>query len=468
MPPRSFLFFVVMVLVGAVLVRGGVGAETAATAELANDNGTVGGSYDAFDSGRSIAVRLDFNPANRPLRIDSIAILLEPQPGSAAVFPVTPRVESVVNNTPSGGDPLFTAPAARLQVNRREWYIIPVGFVLPAGENTLIVSLRSDGFPWEKAPRVLLDSSTNIPTRRNFYGQNFGNWLEHYRFWQPGGATVGHLMMRVHITTGPEALLTPSPTPTATLTPSPTPSPTLTPTLSPTPTLTPTRTPTRAPTATPTPTATSTPLPDGTIVELGASADTYLVAGQPDRAFGRSLSLEVGYRPDLGEHSVLTGGFFLADLPPTAEIVQAKLAVRVRSALNAAGMEIAAVGLNAAWSEDMVTAADIADGFWGERYDVRTLGNVRSGDWLEFDVTGLVRAWVTGEQPAYGIGLMALLAPTGTARVLVLDAHEVPYAGPRLWLVFRQAPTPIPTATPTATPTAAAFPLYWPFHRHDE
>ncbi|MCX7852589.1 MAG: hypothetical protein N2383_07360, partial [Caldilineales bacterium] len=215
---RSLLLVSVLILaLGVAFVRGGVGAETAATAELANDNGIVGGSYDAFDSGRSIAVRLSFNPANRPLRIDSIAILLEPQPGSAAVFPVTSRVEAVLNDAPAGGDPLFTAPAARLQVNRRDWYVIPVGFVLPAGGNSLIVSLRSDGFPWEKAPRVLLDNSTNVPTKRNFYGQNFGNWVEHYRFWQPNGAAVGHLMMRVHITTGPEALLTPSPTPTATL-----------------------------------------------------------------------------------------------------------------------------------------------------------------------------------------------------------------------------------------------------------
>lgn len=434
------------------------GADPAATTELANDNGVVGGSYDAFDSGRSIAVRLDFPSSARPLRIDGIAVLLEPQPGSALVFPVTPRVETVVNNAPGSGDPLFTAPAVRLQVDRRDWYFIPVGFVLPAGGNSLIVSLRSDGFPWEKAPRVLLDSSTAIPTHRNFYGQNFGNWLEHYRFWQPNGAVIGHLMMRTSITTGPEALLTPSPTPTATLTPSPTPSPTPTPTLSPTPTATPTRTPTRAPTATPTSTPTPTPLPEGTIVELGASADTYLAAGEPERNFGRHGSLEIGYRAGLGEQRALMGGFFLADLPPTAVIVQAKLAVRVRSAVNGLGMRVAAVRLNAAWSEETATASTIADGFWGERYDVLTLESIRPGDWLEFDVTALVREWVVGTQPAYGIGLVALPPGTEETRVLVLDAHEVPYVGPRLWLVFRMASP----STPTPTPTTVIFPLYWP------
>ncbi len=436
----------------AVLFR--AGAETAATAELANDNGMVGGSYDAFDSGRSIAVRLNLPSSARPLRIDGIVVLLEPQPGSALVFPVTPRVETVVNNAPGSGDPLFTAPAVRLQVDRRDWYFIPIGFVLPTADSSIIVSLRSDGFPWEKAPRVLLDSSTAIPTNRNFYGQNFGNWQEHYRFWQPNGAAIGHLMLRAHITIGPEALLTPTPTPTATLTPSPTPSPTPTPTLSPTPTATRTPTPTRAPTATPTSTPTATPLPEGTIVELGASADTYLSAGEPDRSFGRQSSLEVGYRAGLGEHRTLTGGFFLTDLPPSAVIIQAKLAVRVRSAVNGSGMQVAAVRLNAAWSEDTATAATIASGFWGERYDVLTLQNVRPGDWLEFDVTALVQEWVAGTQPAYGIGLVALPPGTEETRVLVLDAHEVPYMGPRLWLVFRGAATP--------TPTPATFPLYWP------
>jgi hypothetical protein len=152
------------------------------------------------------------------------------------------------------------------------------------------------------------------------------------------------------------------------------------------------------------------------------------------------------------------GGFFLADLPPTAVIVQAKLAVRVRSAVNGLGMQVAAVRLNGAWSEATATAGTIADGFWGERYDVLTLESVRPGDWLEFDVTAAVREWVAGTQPAYGLGLVALPPNTVQTQVLVLDAHEVPYAGPRLWLAFRTASP----STPTPTPTTVTFPLYWP------
>lgn len=446
-----------------------------ATVQLKNDSGVVGGGYDAFATGKAVAVRLDFNPANKPLRIDSIEVMMEPQADSSTNFPVTARVEYVVNNAPSGNpDAPFTVAGTRLHVVERGWYTIPVGFVYGETGSSLIVSLRSDDYPWVNPPRLLLDNSTNIQVRRDWYGQNFAAWVEHYSFWQPNGAATGYLMIRVNTTTGPDALKTPTVTPT--ITPTATPSPTATPTRTPTatatrpvtpsvtPTITPSRTatstltvtPTRTSTRSPTPTVTPTPLPDGSIVEFGASSDTYTVESQPNANFGRSITLATGFQSDSGLQRVLIGGFLLGGLPPEASVQQARLVLHVKEAQNVAGMQLQIRRLLASWHEEGATAANTA-GLWGEGIGAITLpANLKPGDWLEADVTELVRGWVEGRWPNDGLGLEVAPVDAGASQSLSFHAHETPYVGPRLWLVYR-----LPN-TPTPTPEAGWRSLYFP------
>ena len=414
-----------------------------------NDNGTVGGKYTDFVSGRMIAVRLDFRPTDLPVRIDSIDIALEPQSGSSSQFAVIARVEQNVNDTPAGRDPLFTR-WSQVTVDKADWYSIPLGYVVTSG-TSLIIGLQSSS---TTPPTVRLDSSVNIPRKRNFYGDRYGNWKEHYNFW-PNAATVGHLMMRASVTTGPDAIATPSSTPTATPLPTATPIPTPTSTRPPTFTPPPTPTATRTPTLTPAPT--STALPEGIIVELGASEDLYLVGDALDGNTARELKLDAGFRNGLGAHRVLTGGFLLAGIPSGSRINSAALALHVRTVSNPAALTLKARRLTAAWKESDVSGAG-RDGFWGETYGSQTLdASAATGTWVTLDVTNLVQGWVNGTWPNYGIGIDPAHANSANTHAITFDAHEYPYLGPRLRLVYSPpgfaTSTPTPTRTSTITPT---------------
>lgn len=429
--------------------------------QLANDSGIVGGRYTTFDSGRLIASRLSFNSADKPIRIDSIDVYMEPQAGSGGSFSVMARLEVMVDDAPSNQEPLFTR-VGKVTVTEPGWYRLFFDHVLQTSGNSFMISLLSFGADTAgyKSPAIGLDNSANIPVKRNYYGD--GNiWQEHYKFW-PQPATVGHLMMRANITTGPDALLTPSPTPTITPTPTltPTPTPTITPTSTLTPTVTPTRTVTPTPTATPTPTITPTPtsLPTGAFLELGASEDTFLLSKQPQANFGHDQTLDVGMTNTAGVHQALIGGFLLGGVPANVQLIKAELAVNVSSAQNTNGMMLQARRLTAAWSEETATLANSAE-IWGDVIALVQLGPAPSG-WLTIDVTQLVGDWLTGATPNFGIGLDAVVGVG--SQLLTVNAHEMPYLGPRLrlnYIVPTATPTATSTATPTVTPTPTATPI---------
>jgi hypothetical protein len=441
--------FLALLVVALAVAWPAVNAEPADTLQLANDSGVVGGGFDGLSGTRTVAVRLDFNPASRPIRVDSIAIYLTPQEGGSSSWPLFLRFENIINNAP-GGDPLFTISGLRATLNGPGWYTVPLpaGWLAPEGGSSLIVSLQSQDFPNRPAPIIGLDDSQNIQQRRNFYGQNFTAWQEHFAFW-PDAASVGHLMIRVNVTTGPEALLTPTvtptftptatPTPTHTRTPTQTPTRTLTPThtVTPTRTLTPTHTPTRTVTPTPTATITPTPIPEGVIVELGASADTYLAQQQQQSNFGRLTHLEVGYRGGMGLMQALAGGFHLSDIPPDAVITRADLAVNIRETALSGPLRLTAHRITAPWNEGAITAGNAGE-LWGEAYGVLDVtSGVAAGAWLAFDVTALVQGWIDGQWPAYGIGIDTSAQPSAGSHALTLHSHEVPYLGPRLRILYQ-------------------------------
>ena len=89
-------------------------------------------------------------------------------------------------------------------------------------------------------------------------------------------------------------------------------------------------------------------------------------------------------------------------------------------------------------------------------------GNIRAGDWVTLDVTELVRGWHDGRWPNEGIGIQTTSAGAGD-QMIAFDAHEVPYQGPHLRLIYA-TPLPTPTTTPTSTPTLLPTPqaLYLP------
>ncbi|NOZ48771.1 MAG: DNRLRE domain-containing protein [Chloroflexi bacterium] len=404
-------------------------AEPAGFAQLHNDSGTPGANAIALsnsaDNVRSVAVRLDLTGLPTPVRIDSISLYLEPPSNDVRSFPLYVRIEAMQNNAPSSADFPPQTWSTRITLEGSGWYDVPLtpAWIIEGFSTSFIVSLVSQDLPWLPPPLLRLDDSSHIEVNRNFYGQRFSDWQEHYSFW-PTPDTVGHLMFRANVATGADSYKTP----TATASPTPTPPPT------------------------PAPTGTATPLPAGSVVELGASADATIVQRQPHTNFGHSLDLRLGYQPALGQQKSFVGGFFLSDLPPGTHIIQAELAMQI-IALEGASFNIQARNLIHPWQEQTINAANAAD-LWGRSYAVARLdGSAQIGDWLTWDVTDLVQLWVQQELPAFGIGLESK-ANGNSIYSISFAAHEQPYIGPRLRIRYMLATaTPTPTASPTPSPT---------------
>ncbi len=358
--------------------------------QLANDSGVMGQGYNGLSGSRTLAVRLDFGQAERPIRVDSIEIYMAPQENASASFPVRVRLERPAGTGPGGE--MITSKAVRLAITEAGWYSIPIDFIYPYNDSALVISLKSEDSPWSTPPLIGLDDSVSIPRYYNYYGEDFDNWVEHYAYW-PDPETIGNLMIRVTITTGDDVNKTP----------------------------------------------TATPLPPGSFIELGAGQDAYLMQNLPDTNFGQALDLRAGYNPGTGELQVLVGKFPTTSLPANATIIRADLALHINETPNGAPDNLRAYALTGDWLETDVTF-DSGQSLWGQAYgDGET--NPQQPGWMSFDVTQLVQAWVDGVSPAYGIGIHPADISNRT-QFVVFDAHEVAYLGPRLRIHYVQEAGP--------------------------
>ena len=133
-----------------------------------NDSGVKISTYDGLVNGESIAIRLDFDPADLPVRIDTLEIGLDVSAENSSSWPLLYRLENNINNAPPGTDSLF-AQIVRVELTESGWYSIPINpFVVESG-NSVIISLTSQDFPGRTPPGVWIDDSTSIETKRNFY-----------------------------------------------------------------------------------------------------------------------------------------------------------------------------------------------------------------------------------------------------------------------------------------------------------
>ncbi len=263
--PRKPVFLIPILLIALVILPfpGGLSgqrsqaASSAVSMTLQNDSGVPATAFTELVGRTSLAVRLTVPPASgEPIRLDTVRIYIEPQADNQEL-PLLIRLEAVENEAPANEDPLFTA-RLRLPLNQPGWIDIPIYYLFDTPPTDIIISFWSEDVPWAKPPLIMIDDSTQIASNRNFFGQSFSAWVEHYSYW-PTPEQVGYLMVRAELTTGSDALFTPTPTPS--LTPTSSPSPTIT--SSPTVTSSPTATP--SPTASPTSQATQTPTPSATV-----------------------------------------------------------------------------------------------------------------------------------------------------------------------------------------------------------
>lgn len=176
---------------------------------IGNDSGVVGGTYDGLVGRRSLAVRIERPVDSDGLCLDALRIHLAPQEGitEAKLFV---RLESTEGEFPATENPIETWRITT-PLDTARWYSLPVEHMIkPDDPKFLVISFKSEDFPWNPAPLIMLDDRTHIPDGYNFYGDNFSNWLEHYQYW-PYPDEVGNIMLRIHFTTDAYPAETPSP-----------------------------------------------------------------------------------------------------------------------------------------------------------------------------------------------------------------------------------------------------------------
>ncbi|MGQ9516832.1 MAG: DNRLRE domain-containing protein [Anaerolineae bacterium] len=274
------------------------------------------------------------------------------------------------------------------------------------------------------------------------------------------------------------ALPTPTPTYTSSPTATPTgPTPTLTPTSTHTPTATATATFTPTPTVTPTPTGptpTPTPSPMPTIICLQqgsagytGTTDTYLDLSNPSTPYGSGNKMYVKTQEIV--NSLVR--FELSGLPANITVVTATLKLFVQDRTPDKPITFRAYRVNKHWNEDEATWYNATSTtLWsspgcqapGADYSaldaVELAGFDGEGLWATFDLTDMVRHWVTYPSENHGIVLKGYRYMDQTV-MYTLWSSEVSNVGLRPQLcVGYLMPTPTPTATPTNTPTFTPTP----------
>lgn len=272
-----------------------------------------------------------------------------------------------------------------------------------------------------------------------------------------------------------------SPTRTATasgtlvISPSPTPTASATTVLSPTPSSTATMTPTATATASSTPAPSLTPTVGPTLFPGGhvtvtlqqgvlgyqGTNDTYMAAYTPAGSF--SLQANIVVKNDSLYASLLR--FALGSIPPGSTIQQAKLRLYVYNRSSSTAMAVGVYRLLRPWVDAQANWNNAATGFpWGAAGANDTVSD-RSADavvtqtvsgintWYDFDITALVRVWVSDA----GLNNGVVLRGNGGASVEYHFAsanHPTLSQRPQLVIEYTAPLTPTPpTVTPTATRT---------------
>ena len=212
---------------------------------------------------------------------------------------------------------------------------------------------------------------------------------------------------------------------------------------------------------TPTPTPTATVTPGGVqIVNLCAVEDAYVNQMAPGANYGDSAWLYVGTYWGQHENGISRSlvRFDLGWLPADTDIHSASLELQASSASGASTVDIRAYPIADDWQEMSVTWAsqplvDAAVATTPVGLSVPTV--------YAWDVTDLVREWVSGTRHNLGLELRGHESLSDWLRGFD-SRHYSPYFTPfcpRLVLNFTahhpvQTPTPLPTPTPTPTATS--------------
>lgn len=161
-----------------------------------------------------------------------------------------------------------------------------------------------------------------------------------------------------------------------------------------TPTPWPSPTTTASSTATPGFILTATPLP-GDVLTLEAVADTFVTEGRPTTAWGGFPGMFIGYDWQAWLRQRPLMRFDLSPLPTDALVLSASLEVYIHNCFECYRVEVTTYRVTQAWGEETATWETMGESF-GEAYGRGILDPREGRHWEAFDMTDLVRLWVSG------------------------------------------------------------------------
>ncbi len=205
---------------------------------------------------------------------------------------------------------------------------------------------------------------------------------------------------------------------------------------------------TPVPTSTPAPTPTPSPTPksgDKAVLSIltrhvgtfSASADATIMMGYPDKNFGSEKDMYIGYQitPTINAQTMLSLiKFNLSALPKNTQILNATVQIYIRGSYDYENTirKVVAYRASADWVENKVT--------WNNRPTYsETAGTLNSNSsiqgWASMDITKLVRGWISGSTPNYGLVFSAPDSNSTVPSFRIISTRESQYAA-RLVLIY--------------------------------
>ena len=221
----------------------------------------------------------------------------------------------------------------------------------------------------------------------------------------------------------------------------------------------------RMPTSTPTPTIQATPTLWTGAVSYSAGEDTYISSWFPQQAFGQEQNLWVRQ----GDVIASLLRFNLADLPSNTDIELAQLQLYVLERSNPNPLTVKAYQVLRYWDAYQATWEGGATGNpWrvagcngagvdrvAEASAEMTLDSV--GRWVAFDVTDMVRYWVSHPSENYGLVIKGGAGGASVGYAFGSMDHQLALVRPRL-VIKHLGPTPTRRVTPSPSPTPGSLP----------
>ena len=176
---------------------------TATTVQLQNDNGEAAGYSGTISSCRVFGSVLQASADQYPLRLLSVDFTLYRDFAGAAS---SAQVRAVVYSIGADGYPdimLAHTQPVTITTFYPEWVSIPLThtYLFMTDSDPFLVGVEYVDGAEGTVPSILMDSSTAIPTNRNFYSQDCGDsWVEHYDWWADP-SNVGYNMIRATVET---------------------------------------------------------------------------------------------------------------------------------------------------------------------------------------------------------------------------------------------------------------------------